>query len=87
MEQPLSRGNTILVDRVEQPAGDRVVRTMRIPPRLPLDGDPNQRLVQRSRVLARFLQCEVAMPVPRSSHGPIPQPPVMTVCEKMARTR
>jgi hypothetical protein len=77
--------NAVLVDHVDALDGPRVAATRQIAARLPLLGDTNLAIVRRSRELQRFLRCEIAMPVPRSARGPIPQPPVITVCEKLAR--
>lgn len=76
--------NTVLVDNVDRPAVRHITATRRLDARLPLAGDTNVVLVRRSRALVRFLQCDIAMPVPRAAHGPIPQPPVITVCDKLA---
>jgi hypothetical protein len=76
----LGRMNTIVVDKVDGPGGHQIAATRRTAPRLPLGGDVNLILAQRSRVLLHDLQCDIPMPVPPSR---VPQAPVMTVCEKL----
>lgn len=76
--------DTVLVDSVDRPGARRITATRRLAARLPLLGDANVEIVRRSPELVRFLQCEIAMPRPQSARGPIPQPPVITVCEKLA---
>jgi len=77
----LERVNAVLVDGVDQ--GDRrhIAQTLSVAPLLALGGDPNLRFIRRSRVLLRFLQCQIPMPAPPRG---TPQPPVITVCEKLA---
>jgi hypothetical protein len=81
---PLKGVNTILIDDVERPEERRVSPPFWIEPRLPLSGDVNLALARRSPALRSFLRCEIAMP---AAVGPIPQPPVITVCEKLAAVR
>jgi hypothetical protein len=73
--------NAVLVDGVDR--GDRrhIAQTLSVAPRLPLGGDPNLRLIRGSRVLLRFLQCQIPMPAPPAETS---QPPVITVCDKLA---
>jgi hypothetical protein len=82
----LDEVNTILVDHVDAAAARRIVDRRRLSPRLPLVGDYNLFAIRRSRLLVTFLQCDIPMPLPRSSRGvPVQQPPVITVCEKLTR--
>jgi hypothetical protein len=84
----LQKVNTIFVDRVDAPAARRISATRWTEPHLPLAGDRNLLLARRSRLLRDYLQCEVPMPAPpRWSRGgnQIPQPAVITVCEKLRR--
>jgi hypothetical protein len=78
--------NAILIDRVERADARRMSTTLWIEPRLPLGVDPNLVLSRRSRELRQFLRCEVPMPAvsPRLA---LLQPPVVTVCEKLASKR
>lgn len=76
----LDRMNTILVDKVDRPGGRQISAMRWTAPRLPLGGDVNLVLVQRSRELLNDLQCDIPMPAPPSR---IPQAPVITVCEKL----
>ena len=78
----LDRMNTILVDRVDRPDVHQISAMRWTAPRLPLGGDVNLILVQRSRELLNDLQCDIPMPTPPS---PIPQAPVITVCEKLSQ--
>jgi hypothetical protein len=73
--------NTVLVDAVDAAGGGHVTGTQRIEPGLAPGGDPNLILIRRSPALLTFLQCEIGMP---AAPGRIPQPPVITVCEKLA---
>jgi len=77
----LENVNAVLVDGVDR--GDRrhVAQTLSVAARVPLGGDPNLKLIRSSRTLLRFLQCEIPMPVPPAATS---QPPVITVCEKLA---
>ena len=79
---PLKGVNTLLVDQVDDVNTRRVSATRWNEPRLPSSGDVNLILVRRSRELLAYLQCQIAMPAP-SMKASIPQPPVMTVCEKL----
>ena len=76
--------NTILIDHVEQTNGRQPSATLQIEPRLPLGQDVNLVLARRSRELREFLQCDVPMPIAASRRQ---QPPVITVCEKLAARR
>ena len=78
----LDRMNTILVDKVDRPGVHQISAMRWTAPRLPLGGDVNLILVQRSRELLNDLQCDIPMPTPPS---PIPQAPVITVCEKLSQ--
>jgi len=82
----LDEFNTILVDHVDVPASRGIVARRRVSPTLTLGADYNLEAVRRSRALVDFLQCEVRMPpVQRDPNGrPLTEPPVMTVCQKMA---
>jgi hypothetical protein len=76
----LGRMNTILVDNVDR-SGVHQISAMRwTEPRLPLGGEVNVVLVQRSGELLSELQCDIPMPAPPSG---IAQVPVITVCEKL----
>ena len=81
---PLRIVNTILIDHVEQPNRRQPSATLWIEPRLPLGQDANLMLARRSRELRQFLQCDVPMPAAASRRQ---QPPVITVCEKLATKR
>jgi hypothetical protein len=72
--------NTIVVDKVDRPGVHQISATRRTAPRLPLGGDVNLILVRRSRDLLHDLQCDIPMPTPPFG---VPQPPVITVCEKL----
>jgi hypothetical protein len=72
--------NTIRVDNVDEPGVHKISARRWTAPRLPLGGDVNLMLAQRSRALLSDLQCEIPMPAPPSQ---IPQPTVITVCEKL----
>jgi hypothetical protein len=78
----LHKVNAVLVDGVDRPEGGRVQRTLSVAPHVTLGGDHNLKVIQSSSALIAFLQCEIPMPASRS---PLPQPPVVTVCEKLAR--
>ena len=78
----LGRLNTVLIDNVE---GEwHTSGTQWTDPRLPLAGDWNVALVERSRELLRYLRCDVLMPAPSLPY-PVPQVPVVTVCEKLKK--
>jgi hypothetical protein len=78
----LDNVNALLVDGVD---GDgRQVKTLRVTPRVTLGGDHNLKVIRSSPALAGFLRCDIPMPPARS---PLPQPPVVTVCEKLAMGR
>lgn len=80
----LDEVNTILVDHVDASGARRIVARRHLSPRLRLVGDYNLFAIRRSRALVTFLQCNIPMPLPRSSRGvPVQQPPVVTVCEKL----
>jgi hypothetical protein len=76
----LGRMNTILVDQVDRPGAHQISAMRWTVPRLPLGGEVNLMLVQRSRELLNDLQCDIPMPPPPAG---IPQAPVITVCEKL----
>jgi hypothetical protein len=78
--------NAILIDQVERADARRMSTAPWIEPRLPLGVDVNLVLARRSRELRQFLRCEVPMPaaLPRRM---LPQPPIVTVCEKLASRR
>lgn len=76
----LVRMNTILVDNVDRPGVHQVSAMRWTAPELPLGGDVNLTLAQRSRELLNDLQCDLPMPAPPSG---VPQAPVITVCEKL----
>jgi hypothetical protein len=80
---PLAGINTVLVDDVDDPGARRISSTRWTEPRLPLLGDLNLVLVQRSRELLDYLRCEIPMPVPPSTRPVMPQLPIVTVCEKL----
>jgi len=80
---PIGGVNTVLVDEVDEPGARRIVATRWTEPRLPLIGDMNLVLVQRSHDLLDYLRCEIPMPAPPSARAPVPQVPVVTVCEKL----
>jgi hypothetical protein len=74
--------NTVIIDDVD---GDwHTTATRWIEPRLPLVGDWNVALAQRSSELLRYLRCDVPMPDPSASYA-VPQVPVITVCEKLKK--
>jgi hypothetical protein len=75
--------NTVLVDTVDRPGAQRIYATRWIEPRLPLVGDMNLLVVQRSRELLDYLRCEVPMPTPPATGVPILRIPITTVCEKL----
>ena len=60
----LTKGNAILIDGVNSPAGPRVVGTLAVDPRLPNGGDPNQILMLLGRVkeLRDYLRCDTPLP-------------------------
>ena len=74
--------NTILIDGVGLADARREPTTLWIEPLLPLGVDVNLVLAQRSPELLQFLRCDVAMPTP-SPKQMLPQPRVVTVCEKL----
>jgi hypothetical protein len=78
--------NAILIDQVERAETRRISSTRWIQPRLPLGVDVNLILARRSRELRQFLRCNVPMPA-ASPKVVRPQPPVVTVCEKLALKR
>jgi hypothetical protein len=80
---PLNGVNTVLVDGIDEPERRRISATRWTEPRLPLLGDLNVVLVQRSRELLDYLRCEIPMPTPPSMRTARPQVPVITVCEKL----
>lgn len=73
--------NAVLVDGVDRPEGGHVRRALSVAPRVTLGGDHNLKVIRSSRALIAFLQCDIPMPASPSSR---PQPPVVTVCEKLA---
>jgi hypothetical protein len=78
----LDHVNTVVVDDVNRVW--RVSATRWTEPRLPLTGDWNLALAQRSRQLLRDLRCDVPMPTPFTSY-PVTQAAVITVCEKLKK--
>lgn len=80
---PLTDVNTVIVDGADEPGARRISATRRTEIRLPLVGDVNLWLVQRSRTLLNDLRCDIPMPAPPSTI--IPQMPIVTVCEKLRR--
>ena len=76
----LGRVNTMLVDNVDRPGVHHISAMRWTAPALPLGGDVNLMLVERSRELLNDLQCDQPMPRPPSG---ISQPTVITVCEKL----
>jgi hypothetical protein len=81
--QPLEGINTVLVDFVDQPDARRILATRSVEPRLPLVGDMNLLVIQRSRELRDYLQCDIPMPAPPLTRFPMRAIPVVTVCEKL----
>lgn len=80
----LERVNTIFVDRVHESGAPRITVTRWTEPRLPLGADRHLMLARRSREVRDYLQCHIPMPAAPTSRGmPLPQPPVITVCEKL----
>jgi len=75
----LDRINTIVVDDVDRDW--RITNTRWTGPALPLVGDWNLVLANRSREFVRDLQCNIPMPMP----PPLPQVPVHTVCDKLKK--
>ena len=75
----LDRINTIVVDDVEHEW--RITDTRWTDPTLPLVGDWNLVLAKRSREFVRDLQCDIPMPAP----PPLPQVPIVTVCDKLKK--
>jgi len=73
--------NTIVVDDVDRDW--RITNTRLTDPTLPLVGDWNLVLAKRSREFVRDLQCDIPMPTP----PPLPQVPVVTVCDKLTERR
>ena len=71
--------NTIVVDDVDRDW--RITNTRWTDPALPLVGDWNLMLAKRSREFVRDLQCDIPMPAP----PPLPQVPVLTVCDKLKK--
>ena len=77
----LDRVNAVVIDDVD---GEwRTSATRRIEPRLPLTGDWNMALAQRSPEVRRDLQCGVPMPKPPAWS----QLQVVTVCDKLRAVR
>jgi hypothetical protein len=71
--------DAVLVDTVDQRAGQHIAGMEQIASTVKLGSDPNVALIERSPTLLRYLQCEISMPRPA-----MPQPPVITVCQKLA---
>jgi len=71
--------NTIVVDDVDRDW--RITNKRWTDPALPLVGDWNLVLAKRSREFVRDLQCDIPMPAPL----PLPQVPVITVCDKLKK--
>jgi hypothetical protein len=80
---PLNGVNTVIVDDIDEPRARRVSATRWTEPRLPLIGDKNLVLVQRSRELLEYLRCEIPMPASSSLTTSRLQVAVITVCEKL----
>ena len=59
--KPLGDDNVVLVDDVDSPTGPRVVKTLRIDPKLAETERP-QMLISRSPELIAFLRCDVRLP-------------------------
>jgi len=76
----IDRFNTIVVDAVDEPQSRQITSRRRTASRLPLIGEPNLELARRSPELLADLRCDVTMP----ALPPMPQPPVITVCEKLS---
>jgi hypothetical protein len=72
--------NTVVVDDVD--GNPHLAATRWTEPRLPLLGDWNVALAQRSSELLRDLRCDLAMPPPPASSFAAPVA-VITVCEKL----
>ena len=82
--QPLAGVNAILIDGVDgQPGTRRIQATRWIEPRLPLVGDMNLLVIQRSSELRDFLRCDIPMPVLPPTPVPMPPTRIVTVCEKL----
>jgi hypothetical protein len=77
--------NIVFIDGVGEPGGGRVYDTRWIEPKLPLVGDPNVLIAQRSREVVNYLRCDIPMPAPQTTTRmpPIPVPLVITVCERL----
>jgi hypothetical protein len=73
----LDSANTVIVDDAD--ASPRITATRWTRPVLPLVGDWNLALTRRSSGFMRDLRCDVPMPAP----PPVPQPPVVTVCDRL----
>ncbi|HEY1251857.1 MAG TPA: hypothetical protein VGH97_11765 [Thermoanaerobaculia bacterium] len=58
----LGDANVILVDDVDNPAGPRVVRTLRVNPALSKSVGKMEEVVRRSPELFEFLRCDVELP-------------------------
>ena len=76
---PLKGVNALLIDHVDGAGAPAAPSRVWIEPRLPLGADVNLVLARRSRELRQFLRCDIPMPA-----ASMPQPPVITVCEKLA---
>ena len=76
---PLKGVNALLIDQVDGAGAAAAPARFWIEPRLPLGGDVHLALARRSRQLRQFLRCDIPMPA-----ATMPQPPVITVCEKLA---
>jgi hypothetical protein len=74
--------NTILIDKIDRPGSHPISAKRWTAPELPLGGDVNLVLAQRSRELRNDLQCDIPMPAPPAG---VRQVPVITVCEKLER--
>ena len=72
----------MLVDRVDEPGQRAIQATRWTEPRLPLAGDVNLILVQRSVDLLNYLRCDQPMPAPPVGTPPSPLR-IVTVCEKL----
>jgi len=79
---PLAQVSTVLVDEVDSRAGPHLASGPHIAVTVKSAVDPNVVVIGRSDALVDYLQCEIPMP-----RVHMPQPPVITVCEKLARER
>jgi hypothetical protein len=80
---PLTAANTVMVDDTDGPGDRRIAATRWTEPQLPLGGDTNLVLAQRSREVLDYLRCDIPMPAPLSRTGSPYRLPIVTVCEKL----